>query len=180
VAAVLGVDEDMIADVDDEGYLAADPMLVNNWQGRGNIRLAQTDDPLLGARIGFCRAGSTLSERHYTRDIPNDVLVPFERAHGPFFPLGQQYESFMTTAAAIKALDLVIAVDTSTAHLAGALGVPTWLLLSFDPDFRWGLNGERSLWYPSMRIFRQRKFRDWNGVIADVADELSKRQSDHG
>jgi FkbM family methyltransferase len=173
VAATLGVDDEMIAV--DGPYLKADPQLVLNWMGKGNIRLAQTDEPLLGARIGFCRVGSVRSERNYTRDIPNDVLVPFEREFGPFFPLGQQYESFMTTAAAIKALDLVITVDTSSAHLAGALGVPTWLLLSFDPDFRWGLKGDTTIWYPSMTIFRQPKFRDWKSVIAEVSEHLRRK-----
>jgi hypothetical protein len=170
VPVVLGADDDMIEV--ERPYLKADPLLVKNWLGVGNVRMAQTDDPLLGCRIGLCRRGSNLSERHYTRDIPDQLLVPFERKLGPFFPLGQQFESFMMTADAVKALDLVITVDTSVAHLAGALGVPTWLLLSYDPDFRWGLKGETSIWYPSMRIYRQPKFRDWTSVIEHAGQDL--------
>ena len=159
-------------------YLAADPLLVKNWQGLGNIRLGQTSEgPLHGARIGLCHKGSATSERPYTRDIPKELMMPLVRKYGPVFPLDQagQFESFAMTAAAITALDLVITVDTSIAHLAGALGVPTWLLLSFDPDFRWGLESERTIWYPSIRIFRQPKFRDWASVINEVMAALEWR-----
>src|SRR6516164_4723862 len=172
--AVLGCIDDEMIKIDGP-YLDADPLLVKNWRGEGNVRMAQTDDPLLGACIGLCAKGSHLSERHYTRDAPEKMLLPIERKYGPFFPLSQQFESFMLTAAAIKALDLIITVDTSVAHLAGALGAPTWLLLSYDPDWRWGLKGEQSLWYPSIRIFRQKKFRDWQSVMDEIAVELERR-----
>jgi FkbM family methyltransferase len=171
-AWALGADEDMIRHAP---YLDADPQLVDNWRGCGNIRIGQTlDGPLHGARIGLCHQGSATSERPYTRDIPKELLMPLVRKHGPVFPLGQQgqFESFAMTAAAIKALDLVITVDTSVAHLAGALGVPTWLLLSYDPDFRWGLKGNRTIWYDNMSIFRQPKFRDWQSVIDEVMAAL--------
>jgi FkbM family methyltransferase len=174
VPAVLGCVDDEMMKIDGP-YLDADPLLVKNWRGQGNVRMAQTDDPLLGARIGFCLKGSNRSERHYTRDLPENVLLPVERKYGPFFPLNQPFESFMLSAAAIKALDLIITVDTSVAHLAGALGAPTWLLLSYDPDFRWGTKGQSNIWYPSMRIFRQKKFRDWQGVMDEVASELERR-----
>jgi FkbM family methyltransferase len=170
----LGVNNEMIADCS-EPYLAADPMLVKNWWGRGNIRLGQTlDGPLHGARIGLCHRGSASSERPYTRDIPKELLMPLVRKHGPVFPLDQngQFESFMMTAAAITALHLVITVDTSIAHLAGALGVPTWLMLSYDPDFRWGLKDNFTIWYDSVRIFRQPKFRDWQSVVDEVMAAL--------
>jgi FkbM family methyltransferase len=169
-AWALGADETMIRR---EPYLNVDGMLVANWRGKGNIRLGQTlEGPLHGARIGLCHKGSATSERPYTRDIPKELLLPLVRKFGPVFPLDQVLESFAMTAAAIKALDLVITVDTSVAHLAGALGVPTWLLLSYDPDFRWGLTGDRTIWYDSMRIFRQPKFRDWQSVIDEVMAAL--------
>jgi FkbM family methyltransferase len=169
-AWALGADETMIRR---EPYLDVDGMLVANWRGHGNIRLGQTlEGPLHGARIGLCHKGSATSERPYTRDIPKELLMPLVRKFGPVFPLDQVLESFAMTAAAIKALDLVITVDTSVAHLAGALGVPTWLLLSFDPDFRWGLTGDRTIWYDSVRIFRQPKFRDWQSVIDEVMAAL--------
>ena len=79
---------------------------------------------------------------------------------------------FADTAALIAALDLVIAVDTSVAHLAGALGKPTWLMLPFAPDFRWLLKREDSPWYPNMRLFRQQRPGDWRGVIARVSAAL--------
>jgi tetratricopeptide (TPR) repeat protein len=76
-------------------------------------------------------------------------------------------------AAQIAAMDLVITIDNSTAHLAGALGVPVWVLLPFDPDWRWLASGETSPWYPRMRLFRQPKPGDWPSVIEDVRHTLS-------
>jgi FkbM family methyltransferase len=178
-AWALGADADMIRV--DGRYLDVDAVLVDNWLGQGNIRLGQTPEgPLHGARIGLCHKGSHTSERPYTRDIPKELLMPLVRKFGPVFPLDQQgqFDSFAMTAAAIKALDFVITVDTSIAHLAGALGVPTWLLLSYDPDFRWGLTGNRTIWYPSIRIFRQPKFRDWSSVIEEVMAELETWSTD--
>lgn len=71
-------------------------------------------------------------------------------------------------AAQIAALDLVVTIDNSTAHLAGALGVPVWLLLPFAADWRWLDAGERSAWYPAMHLFRQPKLRDWPSVVERV------------
>jgi FkbM family methyltransferase len=175
VPAVLDADEDMIRI--DRPYLTVDPMLVANWRGEGNHSFAHGRHPMNEARIGLCGVGSITSERPYTRDVPQKMLAPLVKKHGPFFSLEHtgQFESFATTAAAIKALDLVITVDTSIAHLAGALGVPTWLLLSFDPDFRWGLRGETTIWYPGAQLFRQPRFRDWASVIDQVDAELSAR-----
>jgi len=158
-------------------YLEADPELVANWRGEGHVRIGHTPEgPLHGARIGLCHKGSASSERPYTRDVPKELLMPLVRKWGPVFPLDQQgqFDSFAMTAAAIKALDLIITVDTSIAHLAGALGVPTWLLLSWDPDFRWGLKGSQTIWYPNVRIFRQPRFRDWQSVINTVMVELER------
>jgi hypothetical protein len=72
-------------------------------------------------------------------------------------------------------LDLLISVDTAPAHLAGALGVPVWLLLPFNPDWRWLLGREDSVWYPSARLFRQRRWGDWDDVFACVADALRRQ-----
>ena len=68
-------------------------------------------------------------------------------------------------AAQVAAMDLVVTIDNSTAHLAAALGIPTWLLLPFAPDWRWGLSGEASPWYPPMRLFRQSSIGDWEDVL---------------
>jgi ADP-heptose:LPS heptosyltransferase len=77
------------------------------------------------------------------------------------------------TAALMTHLDLIITVDTSTAHLAGALAKPTWVLLPFAPDWRWLMDREDSPWYPTVRLFRQPSFGDWDSVIARVRHELT-------
>ena len=81
-------------------------------------------------------------------------------------------EDFADTAALVSQLDLVIAVDTAVAHLAGALGKPVWVLLPFAPDWRWMLGREDSPWYPTMRLFRQQRAMEWEPVIARVRKEL--------
>lgn len=82
---------------------------------------------------------------------------------------------FINTAAAIQNLDLVITVDTAIAHLAGALGANSWVLLPFIPDWRWMLDRDDSPWYPSIRLFRQQSRGDWNGVIEEVCKELASQ-----
>jgi ADP-heptose:LPS heptosyltransferase len=75
-------------------------------------------------------------------------------------------------------LDLVIAVDTAVAHLGGAIGRPTWVLLPFAPDWRWLRGRADSPWYPTLRLFRQPRPGDWDSVIADIADALADRPKD--
>jgi ADP-heptose:LPS heptosyltransferase len=105
-------------------------------------------------------------------------LQPIIQKYGPVVDLTQQgqFESFADSAACISALDVVLTVDTSVYHLSGALGVPTWLMLSTDPDFRHGLTGDKTVWYDSARIFRQTKFLDWSGVLERIAAELENMQ----
>lgn len=81
---------------------------------------------------------------------------------------------FQATAAMILACELVITSDTAVAHLSAALGQTTWLLLNTTPDWRWGLSGENTFWYPSMRLFRQRSPGDWNQVMQDVSNALKQ------
>lgn len=78
----------------------------------------------------------------------------------------------LEAARVMRALDLVVSVDSFPAHLAGALGVPVWTLLHADPDWRWQAEGDASPWYPTMRLFRQRRAGDWDDVIARVAGGL--------
>ena len=78
-------------------------------------------------------------------------------------------------AARMQLLDLIITVDTMTAHLAGALGLPVWLLLPHDADWRWMLGRDDTPWYPTMRLFRQPMAGDWSTVIEQVHDELAHR-----
>jgi len=80
--------------------------------------------------------------------------------------------AFLDTAAIIGNLDLVITSDTAMAHLAGALGAPTWLLLAHVPDWRWGLEGTATPWYARTRLFRQRRPGDWGDVMQRVCDQL--------
>jgi hypothetical protein len=91
--------------------------------------------------------------------------------------LGDRVSNMSETAAAVAALDLVISVDTSLAHIAGALGTPVWTLLAHVPDWRWGMEGERHALYSSMRLFRQKNRRDWPGLIADVRAALGREEA---
>jgi ADP-heptose:LPS heptosyltransferase len=87
--------------------------------------------------------------------------------------IGGELDDFSDTAAVLAQCDLVIAVDTAAAHLAGAMGRPVWVLVPFSPDWRWGLDGETTLWYPTARLFRQTTPGDWDSVIARLAVELA-------
>lgn len=78
------------------------------------------------------------------------------------------------TAALIERMDLVITVDTAVAHLAGAMGKPTWIMLSYNSDFRWLLNRKDSPWYDSVILFRQKENQLWDDVIERVKEELEK------
>ncbi len=88
------------------------------------------------------------------------------------FDVQAQLTDFADTAAAIAQLDLVITVDTAVAHLAGAMGKPTWILLAHVPDWRWLMDRDDSPWYPTMRLFRQTQPSDWDGVFIRVATAL--------
>jgi hypothetical protein len=85
--------------------------------------------------------------------------------------LGEAFDSFLDTAAACAAMDLIVSVDTSVAHLSGALGRPTWVLLPANPDWRWGLEGERTRWYPSFRLYRAGA-EGWPGPLAALRRDL--------
>jgi tetratricopeptide (TPR) repeat protein len=86
--------------------------------------------------------------------------------------VGGELDDFVNTAAAIANLDLVISVDTSVAHLAGALGRPVWCLLPYAPDWRWMLGRDDSPWYPTMRLFRQARRGEWSGVATQIVKAL--------
>jgi hypothetical protein len=88
--------------------------------------------------------------------------------------LGGRLQDFLDTAAVVQGLDLVIAPDTALAHLAGALGVPVWLALPFASDWRWLADRDDSPWYPTMRLFRQRRWGDWDEVFARIAGAVQR------
>ena len=79
---------------------------------------------------------------------------------------------FRDTAAALTCCDLLISSDSAVVHLAGALGLQTWVALSKVPEWRWGLEGERSNWYENMRLFRQTEANNWNSVILEIRKAL--------
>jgi tetratricopeptide (TPR) repeat protein len=141
--------------------------------------------------VGLVWAGNPQHRRDHERSIRPDLLAPLlavdhvdwyalDKAMGPLpvgpiTQLGDRLGDFADTAALLDALDLVITVDTSIAHLAGALGRPTWLALPFSPDWRWLLGRTDSPWYPTMRLFRQERPNDWRPVIAAVIAALRAR-----
>jgi hypothetical protein len=88
--------------------------------------------------------------------------------------LGTELDDFADTAAVLALVDLVITVDTSVAHLAGAMGRPVYVLVPFSPDWRWTLAGESSRWYPTARLFRQPSLGDWDSVIERLRGELAR------
>ncbi len=125
------------------------------------------------------------------RSIPPELLAPLAEIpsvklhvlqRGPGLaerPAGLGIDSgsddVLETARVMKALDLVVTVDSMPAHLAGALGVPTWTLLHADPDWRWMEGRDDSPWYPTMRLIRQERAGGWAGVVARVAADLASR-----
>ena len=112
--------------------------------------------------IAFYSLQKNLSDRD--RTLLNHYLVP---------DLSPHLDDFADTASAISQLDLVISVDTSVAHLAGALGKPVWVLLGFAPDWRWLLDREDNPWYPTARLFRQSQPQNWQELVQDVQAALS-------
>lgn len=167
-------------------YLRAPAERVDRWR----THLAQLGKP----RIGLVWSGKPSHKNDHNRSIALSRLEPLLSVPGvSFVSLQREYREtelpalanlpimrvdeaiadFADTAAAIGELDLVIAVDTAVAHLAGALGKPLWLLLSHIQDWRWMHDRSDSPWYPSARLFRQSQIGDWDGVIAAVAGELA-------
>jgi tetratricopeptide (TPR) repeat protein len=151
---------------------------------------------LAGLRVGLCWAGSagyrydrwrslTSGELVALAGVPEVSLVSLQKDPGHSVPpelklhdWSAELRDFADTAALIAELDLVISVDTAVAHLAGALGKPVWLLNRFDPDWRWMQGGERSLWYPSLRQFRQPARDDWGSVMTAAARALAAEASE--
>ena len=145
-------------------------------------------------RVGLVWSGKPTHKNDRNRSIPLAAFAPLLRTPGiAFVSLQKDYRDadrealeasplarldhalgdFADTAAAIANLDLVIAVDTAVAHLAGSLGRPLWLLLPAIGDWRWLIGRADSPWYPSARLFRQPRIGDWQSVIAEVARDLA-------
>ncbi len=166
-------------------YLSPDPARVAEWRARlQDIR---------GKKVGIVWAGNPKHANDRNRTCPLDLLSPLFELDGlAWFSLQKgaatsqlaRYRTIITdldaellsysdTAAVLSVLDLLITVDTSVAHLAGALGRPAWVLLPFAPDWRWMLNRDDSPWYPAVRLFRQEQRGDWSSVVRELAAALS-------
>ena len=124
--------------------------------------------PLQAFKPLFETGAQFVSLQKTARDSDLAVL----REHGEILDAAPALESFADTAALIQHLDLVISVDTSVAHLAGALGKPVWILLPYVPDYRWLLGRDDSPWYPTARLYRQTASRDYAEVVDRVRTDL--------
>lgn len=171
-------------------YLTADPQLVARWHDE-----LQAYGP---CKIGLAWQGNAQHQADRMRSMPLAEFAPLGQLKGihlfslqkgvgaeqidnlagalDIVPLADQLDetsgAFMDTAAVLRNLDLLITVDTAVAHIAGALGVPTWLALPHVPDWRWLLDREDSVWYPTIRLFRQAAVGDWSSVVRQMHDEL--------
>jgi Tfp pilus assembly protein PilF len=168
-------------------YLSAEPDAVARWRERLG------EGP--GLKVGIAWAGSPQHRSDAQRSIAIEKLEPLLRLNGVRWfslqvgdraadlarlpgglvtDLSPDLADFAETAAVIRNLDLVIAVDTALAHLAGALGTPAWVMLRARPDWRWLLEREDSPWYPSLRLFRQRRAGDWGEVVRRLRAALKR------
>ena len=162
------------------GYLVPPPDSVAYWRKR-IADLAASDSP----RIGIAWSGSPGHRWDKRRSIPFDVIAPYIRAcpQARFFTLqtgvpanlpsnlidiSSEIVTLADTAAAVAEMDLVISVDTSVVHVAGALGKLTWVLLPHRYEWRWGLTGETCNWYDSIRVLRQSTIGDWGGLLSEI------------
>jgi tetratricopeptide (TPR) repeat protein len=171
-------------------YLFPDPEKAETW--RRDLRT------VAALKVGVVWAGSPTHKGDRNRSLAADALLPrlvmpgvqlyslqkepraadapvLARLGSRVIDLAPRLNDFSDTAAAIVALDLVISVDTSVAHLAGALGGPTWVLLSYAPDWRWLRDRNDTPWYPNMLLLRQEKPQVWESALTRVSDELARR-----
>jgi len=171
-------------------YLRPEPASLRRWAERLDTAL-----PPGKLRVGLVWAGRPTHPNDRRRsvrwqdvaplaELPNVALVSLQKevpaidradfaAAAGVTDLSAYLSDFVETAGAVEGLDLVVTVDTSVAHLAGALGKAVWVLLPEVPDWRWLLDREDSPWYPTMRLFRQSGSSGWGSVVSRVAAELS-------
>jgi hypothetical protein len=176
----------------DGPYIRPDAARVDEW------RTFVLQDARL--KVGLVWGGRPQQGDDRKRSIALSMLAPLARARGVAFyslqkgppaaqaaapPPGMQLvdpgarlRNFADTAALASHLDLVITIDTSVAHLAGAMGRPTWVLVTRVPDWRYHLERADNPWYPTMRLFRQQADGEWSEAIARVADELEALASE--
>jgi predicted O-linked N-acetylglucosamine transferase (SPINDLY family) len=166
-------------------YLFSEPDKVKQWQAV----LGEKTKP----RIGLVWVGNAAHKNDHNRSLALHKLLPLLTPDYQFISLqkelhdtdrallaqqpllqhyGEQINDFTDTAALSELMDVVISVDTSVAHLAAAMGKPTWILLPYSPDWRWLIDRCDSPWYPTVRLFRQSQRGDWQGVIERLRHEL--------
>jgi hypothetical protein len=176
-------------------YLTPDPARVDYWR----LKLAHLPRPL----VALVWAGRPTHFNDANRSLPLDQLAPLampgvsfvsiqkgpaesQAASAPegmsLLSLSDGIRDFEDTAAILSLVDLLISVDSSPVHLAGAMGVPAWVMLPFVPDWRWLMGRTDTPWYPATRLFRQPKRGDWEGVMASMREELKQRfaRGEHG
>ncbi|MCW2249563.1 Flp pilus assembly protein TadD [Azospirillum fermentarium] len=169
-------------------YIRSEPELVEQWR-------AVLPPPVAGSpRVGIVWAGNPQHKNDHNRSLPLPLLdgllqetgvrfVSLQRDMRPgdaevlaarpdLIHVGQRLSTFADTAAILENLDMVISVDTSVVHLAGAMAKPVWALLPLVPDWRWMLGRHDSPWYPTLRLYRQPRLGDWGAVIAEVRAHL--------
>ncbi|TXI73694.1 MAG: tetratricopeptide repeat protein [Limnohabitans sp.] len=168
-------------------YLHIDHERIATWAPRCNAQ---------GLRVGLVWAGNPSHKNDANRSIALDALHPVLGLEGVQFysfqvgarsadlqalpetlgakviDISADLKDFGETAAALQHMDLLVCVDTSICHVAGAFGIPTWLLLPWMPDWRWRLEREDTPWYPSVRILRQPRYRAWDAVVERLTREL--------
>ena len=169
-------------------YLQSEPAKRQQWQARLGTSSKK--------RIGLVWSGSTGHKNDHNRSLSLQQLTPLIGDQAQYYCLqkelrpadqaalvntpgiqflGDSLKDFSDTAAVVELMDLVITVDTSVAHLAGAMGKEVWILLPYSPDWRWLLGRSDSPWYGSVRLFRQTAMGDWGGVLGQVQEALADR-----
>jgi len=184
-------------------YLHCMPARSTAWQER----FASSDTTSAGTtpalRVGLVWAGNPSHKNDANRSMDLATLAPLLAVEGVQFyslqvgarsadlaslqpdvrvrvsDLSADLHDFGDTAAAIQQLDVLVCVDTSICHVAGAMGLPVWLLLPWMPDWRWLLHREDSPWYPSLRILRQPRYQDWGSVVATLAKDIRELATPH-
>jgi ADP-heptose:LPS heptosyltransferase len=91
--------------------------------------------------------------------------------------MSQFLDDWEKTAAIVCQMDLIITVDTAITHLAGAMGKKVFAMIAYNPDWRWGLLGDTTIWYPTVRLFRQKNYGNWESVIQSIVDVLRTEQT---
>jgi hypothetical protein len=174
-------------------YLRPDPTRVAHWAARLNGLV-----PTGFRRIGVIWAGRPTHSNDRNRsalledflpiaNLPNVALLALQKGpktdqagdyygRAPLINIGAEITDYDDTMAVLAIIERLVTVDTSVAHLAGAMGRPVWIMLPRAPDWRWLLDRDDSPWYPTVRLFRQSTVRQWHDVVVRIAEALVRQQ----